>query len=85
MASYQAPEWCLYVTAGITSINHLILLPALIYYTYKLWKFRDNLFFKKRRPKLIVSYVSCIYYILFGIHMQTKLFLIGSYYLVIAL
>ena len=60
MADYEVPSWCLYVTICLTVMNELILIPTLIYYTWKFLRLRNDTFFQKRRPKLILAYVICM-------------------------
>eukprot|EP01083_Nonionella_stella_P003751 10781_1 len=60
MTDTETPSWCLPVAIGLTIMNECLLLPIMIYYTHKFWKLRHDIFFAKRRPKLILTSVICM-------------------------
>eukprot|EP01083_Nonionella_stella_P081103 223245_1 len=60
MAEYEVPKWCHYVFIGLTLMNECILVPCILYFTYRFWKFRYDIFFAKRHPKLVVFYSICM-------------------------
>eukprot|EP01084_Bolivina_argentea_P106258 190199_1 len=60
MATYDIPNWCFPVFIGLTVINECILIPLMIYYTSKFWKLRNDIFFAKRRPVLILTTIICM-------------------------
>ena len=52
-------EWCLYSTIGLIILNELIFVTAIIYYSWRVWRLRYDVFFQKRRPKFTLFSAVC--------------------------